>query len=167
MFEKVSYEQFKKDFIKTFGEDFSEELIQGYYDAIKLPKRATYGSAGYDFYCPLDIDIPANTSIAIPTGIRCYILADWVLMAFPRSGHGFKYGIHMANTVGIIDSDYYFSDNEGHIFIKLVNDSILAESVALNVGDAFCQGVFLRYGITADDNADGVRNGGFGSTDVR
>lgn len=164
-FSKVSYEQFKKDIEKTFGDAISEELIKGYYDAIKLPKRATIGSAGYDFYCPLDIDINANTHIAIPTGIRCAMLNDWVLTMFPRSGHGFKYGVHMANTVGIIDADYFDSDNEGHIFIKLVNDSVLAKPIKLNVGDAFCQGIFLPYGITVDDDADGVRNGGFGSTD--
>ena len=109
----------------------------------------------------------------IPTGIRCSIEEGWVLMMFPRSGHGFKYGVHMANTIPVIDSDYYYADNEGHIFIKLVNDSILTEHdfkksdnhFSVTTGQAFCQGVFLPYGITIDDSTSGVRIGGLGSTD--
>ena len=166
-FEKVSYKQFKKDFIKTFGDDIPEEIVRGYYDAIELPKRATSCSAGYDFYSPVDVDIEPGCNIAIPTGIRCSMYNNWVLMAFPRSGHGFKYGVHLANTVGVIDADYYNSDNEGHIFIKLVNDSSIAKMLSIDVGDAFCQGVFLSYGVTEDDDVDVVRNGGFGSTDAK
>lgn len=166
-FDKVSFEQFKNDVIDEFGDAFTEELIKGYYDAIKLPRRATSGSAGYDFFLPFDISIGVNYSnatVKIPTGIRCKMDDGWVLCELPRSGYGFKYGIHMANTMGVIDSDYYYSDNEGHIFIKLVNDSVLSQPIDLNVGDAFCQGIFFPYGITTDDNAEGIRNGGFGST---
>ena len=80
--------------------------------------------------------------------------------------HGFKFGIHLANTGGIIDEDYYGSDNEGHIFIKLVNDSVLstAKPMEIKKGDAFCQGIFVPFGITVDDDATEIRNGGFGST---
>ena len=164
-FFKVSYPQFKRGIVKMFGIGLEEELIKGYYDAIQLPKRATSGSAGYDFYCPLDIDIDAGCHITIPTGIRCSMQSDHALMLFPRSGHGFKWGMHLANTVGIIDSDYFYSDNEGHIFVKLVNDSSFTRKISFNVGDAFCQGVFLQYGTTDDDDVTEVRNGGFGSTD--
>ena len=173
-FEKVSYEQFKKDYIDTFGDFLSrrfdedeneiEQHIEDVYNSIKLPKRATSGSAGYDFFCPIGITVDVNATVKIPTGIRCKMDNGWVLQIYPRSGHGFKTGSHLANTVGIIDEDYYGSDNEGHVFVKLVNDSVLAKSIQLKAGDAFCQGIFVPYGITADDDVTDVRNGGFGST---
>ena len=170
-FEKVSYEQFKKDWIDTFESKFNEidsvyidKTIHEIYESIKLPKRATSGSAGYDFFCPAVLSIIRDKAIKIPTGIRCKIEEGWVLQAYPRSGHGFKTGIHLANTVGIIDSDYYHSDNEGHIFIKLVNDSVLSQNSMLKAGDAFCQGILTPYGLTYSDNVSEVRNGGFGST---
>lgn len=170
-FEKISYEQFKKDWIGTFSSRFNEmdeeyidKVIRNIYDEIKLPKRATSGSAGYDFFCPTSLSLIRDTSIKIPTGIRCRIEDGWMLQAYPRSGHGFKTGIHLANTVGIIDSDYYGSDNEGHIFIKLVNDSVLSQNSILQVGEAFCQGILVPFGITVDDEVCEVRNGGFGST---
>ena len=172
-FEKVSYEQFKKDWLDTFAAKFNElddetieVIIRQIYNDIKLPKRATSGSAGYDFFCPSNIAVAMNGTMKIPTGIRCKMDSGWVLKAYPRSGHGFKFGIHLANTVGIIDEDYYGSDNEGHIFIKLVNDSVLstAKPVEIKNGDAFCQGIFVPFGITVDDEATEVRNGGFGST---
>lgn len=173
-FEKVSKKQFKKDWLDTFPNEFSgldekviDNIIDEIYDSIKLPKRATSGSAGYDFYCPSNLELGVDKAVKIPTGIRCKMNSDWVLMGFPRSGHGFKYGIHLANTAGIIDEDYYYSDNEGHIFIKLVNDSIIgmAQPIEIKKGDAFCQGIFLPFGITEDDEVTKVRNGGFGSTD--
>lgn len=132
------------------------------YDNIMLPQRATVGSAGYDFFVPYDIEIEANQTITIPTGIRAKIKKDWVLMIFPRSGLGFKYRLTLNNTVGIIDADYFSSDNEGHIFIRLTNGD---KPFFLKKGDAFAQGVFLPYGITLDDSTEAVRNGGFGSTD--
>ena len=89
------------------------------------------------------------------------------MLAFPRSGHGFKYGIHHANTIPVIDGDYFDSDNEGHIFFKIVNDGCLAKEIRINKGDAFCQGIFLPFGITLDDNTTAVRNGGLGSTDAK
>ena len=172
-FEKVSYEQFKKDWIDTFvnkfneiDEEMIESIIRKIYDSIKLPKRATFGSAGYDFFCPNNIAVEMNGTVKIPTGIRCKMDSGWVLKCYPRSGHGFKFGIHLANTVGIIDEDYYGSDNEGHIFIKLVNDSVLGATkpIEIKTGDAFCQGIFVPFGITVDDEVNVIRNGGFGST---
>ena len=100
----------------------------------------------------------------IPTGIRVKIAEGWVLKLYPRSGLGFKYRLQLNNTVGIIDSDYYNSDNEGHIFIKVTNDSNEGKTLTLQPGEGFAQGIFVEYGITVDDEADGVRNGGFGST---
>ena len=89
---------------------------------------------------------------------------SFVLMLFPRSGLGFKYRLQLNNTVGVIDSDYAYSDNEGHIFVKLTNDSNEGKIVELLEGTGFAQGIFLPYGITVDDAAEGKRNGGFGST---
>lgn len=171
-FEKVSYEQFKKDWLDTFtpkyndmDEDIVDTIIKNIYDSIKLPKRATKGSMGYDFFSPCNIMIPVDKSVKIPTGIKCYIEDGWGLEIYPRSGQGFKYGVHLANTVGIIDLDYYNNtNNEGHIFVKLVNDSELANLIDIKSGDAFCQGKLSPYGITYDDDADGVRIGGIGST---
>ena len=87
-----------------------------------------------------------------------------MLHIYPRSGLGFRYRLQLDNTVGIIDSDYYDSDNEGHILIKVTNDSKSGKTLSLNPWDGFAQGIFLEYGITVDDDAQGVRNGGFGST---
>ena len=161
-FEKVSYEQWKKDVSEYFE---NEDDIKEAYDNIKLPKRATIGSAGYDFYNPLyEIVLGSGETIKIPTGIRCKMDCDWVLSVYPRSGLGFKYRIQLDNTVGIIDSDYYNSDNEGHIFIKITNDSKQPKNCVISSGSAFAQGIFTMYGLTIDDDADGIRNGGFGST---
>lgn len=182
-FEKVSYEQFKKDWADCFPQS-TKAQIKEIYDNIKLPKRATTGSAGYDFFSPIDIDIYPDGAISfneydaltvtemsgitlIPTGIRCKIEEGWVLQIFPRSSLGFKYGLKLANTVGIIDSDYYHSDNEGHIFVKFINDSAFRKDVPLKAGQAFCQGVFTPFGITYSDDTQAVRNGGFGSTDKK
>lgn len=169
-FEKVSYEQFEKDTLKTFPY-LTEEDIMIAYKNIKLPKRSTTGSAGYDFFLPFNILLPEDNAVVIPTGIRCKIEDGWVLKCYPRSGHGFKYGIRLANTVGIIDADYYNAENEGHIQIKLVNDSEAFQEkgrfndINLAKEAAFCQGIFIPFGITVDDEADGIRVGGFGSTD--
>lgn len=163
-FEKVSYEQFKNDMIDTFEKLYSEKEIKEIYDRIELPKRATKGSAGYDFFTPFSFLLLPNCTIKIPTGIRCIMKEDWVLKLYPRSGLGFKYRLQLNNTVGIIDSDYANSDNEGHIFAKITNDSNENKNIEIKEGDGFMQGIFLEYGITEDDNAAGIRNGGFGST---
>lgn len=160
-FEKVSYERFAADWMDTFGTDSGIKKI---YDDIKLPRRATAGSAGYDFYVPAPFELSPGETIKIPTGIRVKINDGWVLKLYPRSGLGFKFRLQMNNTVGIIDSDYYYSDNEGHIFCKITNDSNEGKTVSLNAGDGFCQGIFVEYGITFDDDVSDIRNGGFGST---
>lgn len=124
-FEKVSLEQFMKDWCDTFELDSSDpetrREIEGIYGGIELPKRATKFSAGHDFVSPLTFTLKPNDTIKIPTGIRCGIDTDWVLMIYPRSGLGFKYGINLMNQTAVVDADYYYSNNEGHIFIKLVN----------------------------------------------
>lgn len=162
-FEKVSYEQFKKDWRDTFNAS-DEEIIRKIYDGIKLPKRATVGSAGYDFFAPIGLKIKPGKTVKVPTGIRCRIDNDWVLKCYPRSGLGFKFRLQLNNTVGIIDSDYYNSDNEGHIFAKITNDTNEEKVVSLKSGEGFMQGIFVEYGITEDDDVTGIRNGGFGST---
>ena len=156
-----------KLFIEAMREEFpqyTEDDIKDMYESLSLPKRATKGSAGYDFFAPFSFSLPPSATIKIPTGIRAKIDGDWVLKIYPRSGLGFKYRLQMNNTVGIIDSDYYDSDNEGHIFIKMTNDSNEGKTVDITQGTGFAQGIFLEYGITVDDDAEGVRNGGFGST---
>ena len=165
-FEKVSYEQFCNDFINTFeGLELDDIVLRSIYEKIELPTRSTKGSAGYDFKSPIDLIFPPSKTNKIPTGIRVKMEDNYVMMCFPRSGLGFKYRMFLDNTVGIIDSDYYYSDNEGHIFIKMTNGNFDGKTVNIRQGDAFAQGVFLQYGITEDDEADGIRNGGLGSTD--
>lgn len=162
-FEKVS----RKNFVSALQEDFpqfGEEEGAALYEELKLPRRATKGSAGYDFYAPFDFTLQPGETIKIPTGIRVKMQTDWVLQLFPRSGLGFKYRLQLNNTVGIIDSDYYDSDNEGHIMIKLTNDSKDGKQLSVKRGEGFAQGIFLQYGITEDDDSADIRNGGFGST---
>lgn len=160
-FEKVSFNQFDKDFKDTYGDKYDVNAV---YESIKLPKRATSGSAGYDFYAPVDIELKAGETAKIPTGIRVKILDNWVLKVYPRSGLGFKFRLQLNNTVGIIDSDYYGSSNEGHIFIKITNDTNEGKTVSVKAGEGFAQGIFVEYGITFDDEVSEKRDGGFGST---
>ena len=162
-FFKVSYEQFENGMKDVFPA-MSEKEIEELYWNIKLPKRATTGSAGYDFYTPFSFTLKPGETIKVPTGIRVKMDENWVLKLYPRSGLGFKFRLQLNNTVGIIDSDYFNSDNEGHIFAKITNDSNEEKMLSLEKGAGFMQGIFLEYGITVDDDADGVRNGGFGST---
>ena len=162
-FEKVPYEQFKADY--KVPADFPEERIREIYDNIKLPKRSTSGSLCYDFFAPFYICLHPNESVVIPTGIRVIPDEGWGLLLYPRSGQGFKFRLQLDNTVGVIDTDYYGSDNSGHIMAKVTNDSREEKTCTIDVGKGFMQGMFTPYGITYDDDADGVRNGGFGSTD--
>lgn len=162
-FEKVSLGQFQKDYLDAFPGE-GKERIQDIYEAIRLPRRATAGSAGYDYFSPAAFLLRPGETIKIPTGVRAYMQEGWVLCNFPRSGQGFKYRLQLNNTVGIIDSDYYFSDNEGHIMAKLTNDSNEERVLSVDAGEGFMQGIFFPFGITLEDCADGVRNGGFGST---
>ncbi len=155
-FEKVSEKQFLSDYTAENGEEI--------YKSIKLPKRATSGSAGYDFFVPFDVKLEAGESARIPTGLRAIIEDGWVLKIYPRSSLGVKYGLQLNNTVGIIDSDYYRAENEGHIFIMIANDSKEGKPLEIKSGGAFAQGVFVEYGITFDDCTNSVRKGGIGST---
>lgn len=160
-FERVSQEQFISDWVACFGDDTGAAQA---YRSIRLPKRATAGSAGYDFILPCRVELEPGQSIRVPTGIRARIADGWVLQIFPRSGLGFKYRLQLDNTVGIIDADYYNAKNEGHIQIQITNDGKSGRVLTLDAGDGFAQGIFLLFGITEDDEADGVRVGGFGST---
>ena len=166
-FEKVTYKQFEKDWMDTYGidelDDNLRRRIESIYNGIELPKRATKFSAGYDFYAPETFILEPNKYIKIPTGIRCTMHNNYVLQIYPRSSLGFKYMLVPMNLVPIVDSDYYYSDNEGHIFMKMKNCG--DKTVMVTAGDAFCQGIFVEYGITEDDNVSDVRNGGMGSTD--
>ena len=162
-FYKVSFEQFRKDYLSLFISK-EEEILQAY-NAVKLPTRATLGSAGYDFVSPIDFILNPGESITIPTGIRARIQNGWFLGMFPKSGLGFKYRAQLDNTVGIIDNDYYYSDNQGHIMVKITNDSKSSNQLEVNNGKSFVQGIFIPFGVTYNDSASGIRNGGFGSTD--
>lgn len=165
-FEKVSLDQFTNDWIDVFGNK-SNDIIAEIYKNIHLPQRATTGSAGYDFFSPIDFTLHPNCTIKIPTGIRCKMEDGWVLQCYPRSGLGFKYRLQLNNTVGIIDSDFYNSNNEGHIFLKLTNDTNESKTLKVKSGNGIAQGIFTEYGITYDDKVQNVRNGGWGSTDAK
>ena len=158
-FHKVSCDRFLSDMEKNFGQANYNTI----FNELILPKRATIGSAGYDFFSPIDFTLAPGEEIIVPTGIRSEINDGYVLMIFPRSGLGFKYCLTLNNTVGIIDSDYFYSDNEGHIMIRMTNRS-KEKTLEVKKGQGFAQGIFLPFGITIDDDTDGIRNGGFGST---
>lgn len=162
-FHKVSFEQFKEGYIDAFG-TADDATISKVYEELKLPKRATKGSAGYDFFAPVALKVEPGETIKIASGIRAEMDADWVLKCYPRSGLGFKYRMQLNNTVGIIDSDYFYSDNEGHIFFKVTNDTNEGKTIEIAAGTGFAQGIFMEYGITVDDDVTEVRNGGLGST---
>ena len=164
-FEKVSFKQFYEAMKVEFGIIEAEAMVL--YDSLQLPTRSTAGSAGYDFRSPISFTLAPGATIKIPTGIRVQIDNGWWLGCLPRSGLGFKFRLQLNNTIGVIDSDYYYSDNEGHIFAKITNDSNEGKTISLKAGDAFMQAIFLSYGITRSDEARGVRNGGMGSTDAK
>ncbi len=156
-FEKISFEQFKKDYKGKLD-------AKAVYDDIVLPKRATKGSAGYDFFAIEDINLSTGETILVPTGIRVKIENGWVLSIFPRSGLGFKHRLQLDNTVGIIDSDYYGSSNEGHMFIKITCDAKTEKTVSIKKGEGIAQGIFLQFGLAKEDEVIAKRDGGFGST---
>ena len=163
-FEKVTYERFNKDWEDTFGEGTTVYGVDSRqsYCGIDIPKRSTSGSAGYDFVSPIDFVLYPSEEIKIPTGIRCVMDDGYVLFIFPRSSLGFKYNLMCCNTVPIIDSDYYKSDTEGHIFIKLINRG--KKPLSIKRGDKIVQGILVPFCYTYDDDVDTVRNGGMGST---
>lgn len=152
-------------FLKVSENEYLKVGQKSIYDQIILPKRATSGSAGYDFFAPEEFTLLPNETIKIATGIRVKIDEGWVLKLYPRSSLGFKYRLSLDNTVGIIDSDYFNADNQGHIFIKMTNNG--DKPLTVEQGKAFAQGIFVEYGITVDDDCCEVRTGGFGSTDKK
>lgn len=161
-FEKVTVNQWKSS---VSGQDLgvtSEEEVVSIYEEIKLPKRATELSAGYDFFAPFKICLNPGETLKVPTGIRVLLDDDKYLAIYPRSGQGFKYRLRINNTVGIIDADYSRSDNEGHIFIKLSNEG--DKVVEIDKGVGFAQGIISQYFKVEDDESTATRNGGEGST---
>ena len=158
-FEKISFEQWEKDL-----DYWSEPITNFLYEQIKLPKRATMFSAGYDIFAPYDIDIPPKGTVKVPTGIRAILDEDKFLAIYPRSGLGFKYKMQLYNSVGVIDADYSNSDNEGHIWAKFYNDSPDGKTITIKQGEAMCQGIIQQFFKTDNDEANGIRNGGIGST---
>ena len=152
----------KARFEKVSFDNYSQYGDRETYDGIKLPRRATRYSAGYDFFAPTDLTINPQQTVTVATGVRILMDGDYFLAIFPRSGLGFKYKLRLNNTVGIIDADYAESDNEGHIFIRMTNESDKPLTVAR--GEAFAQGILLAYYCTEDDDVTEKRNGGLGST---
>ena len=153
-FEKISFEQFKKD----IKED--KEL----YDSYSLPKRSTKNSAGYDFYALYDYTLKPGEIMKVPTGIKASMESDDVLFFIDRSSMGFKYNVRLTNQVGVIDADYYNnSNNEGHMWIRIQNEG--DKDYIVKKGEGIIQGIFMKYLKTDDDiESESVRNGGFGST---
>lgn len=161
-FERVSETRFVEDWISSMGGD--AQAAGAVYASLRLPRRATSGSAGYDFFVPAALSLEPGNSVRIPTGVRVRIAAGWLLAVFPRSGLGFRYRLQLDNTVGIVDSDYYGAENEGHILIQVTNASNEKKPLLLKAGEGFAQGIFLPFGIAEGDRAEETRRGGFGST---
>ena len=153
-FDRVSPEQFRQDAAHLTAPLPLSDM--------PLPRRATAGSAGYDFVCPAEVTLAPGESVVIPTGVRAFMEAGWVLLLFPRSGLGFKHHLRLANTTGVIDSDYVNAPNGGHILVKIVNGS--DHGMTLGRGERFCQGVFVPYGLAEEADRPGDRSGGLGST---
>ena len=164
-FEKISWGQFQKDYVDTFGEGKTINMddIRKIYDDIKLPCRKTRFSAGHDISIPFNITLPSKEKLMIPTGVRCKMDTDYVMIIAPRSSLGIKKGLRISNTIPVIDSDYYDADNEGHIFVSVINDG--KEPIKFKVGDNIVQALFVPYGIADDDVVTAERTGGIGSTD--
>lgn len=150
-------------FLHVSAEQYAASVLPGALPVsdIPLPRRATAGSAGYDFICPAEVTLAPGEALTIPTGVRCEMQPGWVLLLFPRSGLGFKHQVHLANTVGVIDADYFHAANEGHIMVRIVNGP---RPLTIARGERFCQGVFLPHGLAEEDAVLTDREGGFGST---
>lgn len=158
-FEKISYNQFKKDFEQY---DNSKHA----YEQIIVPNRKTRMSSGYDFYAPFDFCLAPGQIIKLPTAIKVVMEEDEFLMIVVRSSTGFKYNVRMCNQVGIIDADYYDNEsNEGHMWLALQNEGNVDWKVSK--GDRVAQGIFTKYLLTDDDNGTSTsRKGGLGSTNI-
>ena len=153
-FEKISFNQFKKD----IADD--KEL----YDSIELPKRKTKYSAGYDITSVNGGIIKPGCSMIFKTGLKSYFESDEVLYIIVRSSIGFKNDTTLSNSVAVIDADYYNNENnEGHILVKLINHG--KEDIEIKVGDRIAQGIFMKYlTFLNEEEIVNERNGGVGST---
>lgn len=165
-FEKVSKEQYMKDFDvsahRRMSDNRDDAVVRSYND-LELPARKTKGSAGYDFTTPCDLVIMPHSEATIKTGIKCQIGEGFVLKIYPRSSLGFKFRMSLDNTVGIIDSDYYNNPkNEGHILIKVYNPS--DQTIYINKGEAYAQGIFEQFFLAEEAEVTAERVGGIGST---
>ena len=144
------------------------EVVKGYEDkGIHIPERKTAHSAGYDIEAAEDVVMPkfepGMKPTLIPTGLKAYCQPDECFLLLNRSS-GPKKGFVLANSVGLVDSDYYGNpDNDGHIFFAYFNCS--DHDIEIKKGDTIGQAVFTKYLVVDNDNATGARMGGFGSTD--
>lgn len=153
-FEKISFEQFKKDVVDD----------KKLYESLELPRRSTMHSAAYDIRSAITGTLKPGESMVIPTGMKVCMNDDEVLYIYNRSSLGYKYDITLANSVGVIDADYYNNpNNEGHFKVKLINHG--ETTLEINAGDRIAQGVFMKY-LVVDDEEEikDVRTGGIGST---
>lgn len=147
------------------------EVVKEYVNkGINLPVRKTKHSAAYDIEAAEKIVLPSFKQgmkpTLIPTGLKAYMQSDEVLLIVPRSSGPKKQGISFPHNVGVIDSDYYNNpENEGHIFVQCIN--LKDEDVVIKKGEAVAQAIFQKYLTVDDDNAEGERTGGFGSTDKK
>ncbi len=189
-FEKVSFEEWKHEVDKiellresAYHYAVSRHIVENHlftadgksdlhavWESIRLPERATKYSAGYDFFTPIAINLGRDEMITIPTGIKWNPGKDNMdkyLSIYPRSSLGRDYSLREPNIVSIIDADYYGNEsNEGHIFVNLKNEGTSDRFCVIEAGKAYAQGIIQAYYKVDDDNATGVRSGGFGSTNV-
>lgn len=139
------------------------ELLSTETDVSLLPQRSTTHAAGYDLKSAVDIDIEPDTIVLVPTGVKAYMKSDEVLYLYDRSSNPKKLGLVLANSVGVIDGDYYNNEsNEGHIFVQFKN--ISHQTVHIKKGDRIAQAVFAPFLRADNDNVTNTRTGGFGST---
>ena len=152
-----------RKFEKISKSEFLKDVPDAHYDDIILPKRSTLNSAGYDFYSVISFTLSPGERRVIPTGIKVSMNSNEFLSIYIRSSLGFKWNIRMCNQVGIIDADYYNnSENEGHIFVCLMNEG--NKVLEIKKGDRIVQGIFMPFLITDDDKTTDIRMGGIGST---
>ncbi|MDD2435858.1 MAG: deoxyuridine 5'-triphosphate nucleotidohydrolase [Bacilli bacterium] len=156
-FEKISFEQFKKD--------IKDDLEL--YNSYKLPSRSTKDSAGYDFLAIEDFVLKPGEIIKIPTGIKVTMGNNEVLLLLVRSSMGFKYNVRMCNQVGVIESDYYNNpSNEGHMWIALQNEG--NKDFIVKVNEGYAQGIFTTFLVVDDEKLiNKERVGGIGSTNQK
>ncbi len=164
-FEKVTFEQYEQDRQKRSQSAPDGFVLQQEYAQIRMPRRSTLYSAGYDISTPFACTIHPGESLVIPTGLRALMEPDMWLGIYIRSSLGFKYGVRLVNSTAVIDADYAGARNQGHLMVGIYNGG--RETVCLEKGEAFAQGIFQRYFLTDDDApAERVREGGFGSTNA-